>query len=146
MGNYRGPELVVTSNMKNFHSEELRFLFVGDEAFLKRSEESPYAVSIAANHGLMATVKNWYGQHEQPLIAEVMDAGLRMRPDTVVFNYEDIFLAGHDAEAIALILNHLSQALRTGHSVWLIYDRQSSPKAAETVARAFPEFITLTDG
>lgn len=145
MTSYRGPELIVTSNMENFRSEDFRFIFVGDEAFLKRSKETPHAVGISANQGLIATVKNWYGQHEQPLIAEVMDAGLRMRPDTVVFNYEDIFHAGHDAEAIALILSHLSQALRTGHSVGLIYDRQSSPKAVETVARALPEFITLTD-
>lgn len=143
---YRGPELIVTSNMEVFHSEELRSLYVGDKTFLKRAPEGDSSVSISADQGLMTMVNNWYGQHEHPLIAEVMDAGLRMRPNTVIFNYADIFLADYDRETLDFILGHLSQALLEGHSVGLIYDRENSPKAPETVAKALPEFITLTDG
>lgn len=145
MTTYKGPELIVTSNLGNFCSENSRFLFVGDENFVERSKSSPHSVSILANDGLVAIVKNWYGQHEHPLIAEVMDAGLRMWPETVIFNYDDIFLADHNTETLELILSYLSIALRTGHSVEVLYDGKLYPEAPEIVALALPEFKALTD-
>lgn len=114
--NYLG-DLIVTTSINFDQKKETRLLYVGDDNFLEGMPKRKHYAPFRVNDGLMAMVDNWYGQYQNHMIVEVMDAGLRMRPDTVVFNYDDLFAVDYSDEHLNILLTCLSFALNSGYSV-----------------------------
>lgn len=137
---YENGDLIITTSIGINQHEDTKILYVGDEAFLSTRPERESSVAWPVPEGLMEIVDNWYSVHQNYLIVEVMDAGLRMKPDLVVFNYENIFLAGHDEEAIEIIIGELKTSLNRKYSVAVVYDAESSPEAPQKLIELFPEY------
>lgn len=110
-------------------------IFIGSKNFLKNAPEIPGYARLELSRNNEDDVPAWYGDDLHSRLMNTIQRALRMRPDNLIFSYEDLFAS---SEIDPLVVDVIYSVLKAGHKVVIVYDPKLSPGVPSRLDGIFP--------